>query len=202
MGEGAVLILGPVLVSSIWMPMEKKQKLWVEEEGALLTRTSVSRDALVTEKDAEERGSLPPARSQLGSGPEAIRVGSVASGGGPAGIEWDAPNTGVSAHEEAMPDAAVATMVGDHMLRPLPKTKVFHEGWGSEETYHALADMNCSVLTGWWGPGKLRWHGVYCLILIVNYLRNKLLQCFHILQELNDYSQLQPSIVHDLSWYT
>lgn len=67
--------------------MEKKQKLWVEEERALLTRTSVSRDTLVTEKDAEERGSLPPARTQPGSGPEATRVGSVASGGGPAGME-------------------------------------------------------------------------------------------------------------------
>lgn len=125
-----------------------------------------------------------------------------------AGVEWDAPTTWAMGPEEATSDIAGATVVGDrpvhdHTLKVLPQTKVSHEEWGSEETHHVVADRNCSVLTSWWGPGKLRRHRIYqLLIFIINYFRNKFLRCFHILQEFNDDLQLKLRIVYDLSWYT
>lgn len=50
-------------------------------------------------------------------------------------------------------------------------------------------------------PGEIHIiQDLYCIfILIINYLRNNLLRCFYILQELDDYLQLKPSIFHDLS---
>lgn len=54
------------------------------------------------------------------------------------------------------------------------------------KTYLVVADVNSPQRLV--GLGKFRLHRIYCIhILIINYLRNKLLQCFYILQELNDY---------------